>query len=192
MQSRSLPPLLLASQSPRRRQLLADAGFTFEVCSADIDETWPEGYSLEEVPRYLAGCKAQALAERSQTHLLITADTTVLLDTAILNKPADEAEAIAMLQSLSGRWHTVISGVQLTYRGHIRGFSEHTRVHFRQLAPREIEEYVQTAKPLDKAGSYGIQDSIGLLGIDRIEGDYYNVMGLPVCRLAQELVSFRL
>jgi septum formation protein len=124
--------------------------------------------------------------------LVITADTTVLLEDRVLNKPADADEAVAMLQLLSGRWHTVVSGVQLTYAGKQVAFAVHTRVHFRPLEREEITAYVQTAAPLDKAGAYGIQDRIGLRGIDRIEGCYYNVMGLPVSQLAQELRNFPL
>jgi septum formation protein len=187
-----LPPLLLASQSPRRRQLLADAGYTFDTCTADVDEVWPPHLPLTDIPVYLAGLKAQALRHRSHTHLLITADTTVVLEDRVLNKPADAAEAVAMLQLLSGRWHTVVSGVQLTHADKQVQFAVHTRVHFRPLELEEITTYVQTAAPLDKAGAYGIQDRIGLRGIDRIEGCYYNVMGLPVSQLAQELRNFPL
>lgn len=185
-----LPPLLLGSKSPRRVHLLREAGYDFQVETQDVEEVWPSGMPAEQIPAFLAGLKAQALRHRADTHLVITADTAVVLGDRIINKPANEEEAVEMLSQLSGHRHTVVSGVYLQHGQHSRVFSEFTHVYFRRLALEEIRDYVHRYQPLDKAGAYGVQDRIGLIGVSRIEGDYYNVMGLPVCRLSSELHHF--
>lgn len=186
-----LPPLVLGSKSPRRQQLLAAAGFRFRVQVQDVEEVWPPHLPLAEIPAYLARLKAEALEPLSQDELVITADTTVILGQQVLNKPTSAEEAIQMLLALSGQCHTVVTGVHLRYRGRQTEFSAHTRVYFRPLELEEITQYVAQSPPLDRAGAYGIQDTIGLRGIRRIEGDYYNVMGLPVCQLVEALQQYR-
>lgn len=184
---RDLPPLLLASGSPRRRQLLSDAGFRFEVKATGADEDFSPELPPEQVPVLLAQRKARALADDALERLVIAADTVVIIDDDILNKPTDAAEARAMLTRLSGRRHTVVTGVCLLHRAYERTFAERTEVHFRALSADEIAHYVEVYQPLDKAGAYGAQDFIGLRAIAALEGDFYNVVGLPVCRLVGEL-----
>lgn len=186
----SFPPIILASKSPRRQQLLKDAGYAFTVQTQEVEEVWPNHLTLAEIPAFLAKLKSTPFEAESYNSLIITADTTVILGDKVLNKPKSEDEAIAMLSELSGATHTVVSGVQLMYKGQRHLFSEHTKVYFRVLDRSIIEDYVRTYQPLDRAGAYGIQDKIGLIGVTRIEGDYYNVMGLPVCRLTNELHIF--
>ena len=168
--------LILASASPRRHQLMCDAGFKFEVRLKHTEEIWPEGLAVEEVPEYLAGLKAKAFdGELKEGELLITADTVVCLDAKILGKPENREHAIEMLHRLSGRKHQVITGVCLTTLQEHRSFSAYTDVYF---------------KTFDKAGAYGIQEWIGYIGIERIEGSFYNVMGLPVQQLYEALRRF--
>lgn len=172
--------LILASGSPRRRQLLEQAHIDFEVMAADVDETPPPGMPVREVPAHLAGIKAAAIAEIHPGRDILAADTIVLLDGQIIGKPADINDAKTMLRRLSGRVHTVITGVCLRRGEEITLFSRETQVYFRPLSGAQIDFYAETYKPLDKAGSYAIQEYIGIIGIERIDGDYYNVMGLPV------------
>jgi septum formation protein len=181
------PPLILASNSPRRSKLLEDAGYKFEVRPTNVSEEFSPAMTPNEVPIYLATLKAQSLWQLSHTHLIIAADTIVALGDSIINKPKDEAEARWMLRLLSGNMHTVITGVCLMYNGKKFTFNEHTNVFFRILSDVEIDYYIAKFHPMDKAGAYGIQDYIGLIGVYRIEGDFYNVMGLPVCRLHEEI-----
>ena len=182
--------LVLASQSPRRQQLLEEAGLSFEVRTREVDEVWPPGLQREAVATYLAKLKASAFNDLAADELLITADTIVCLDDSVLNKPQDRAEAIGMISRLSGRSHTVFTGVCLKTTAKERAFAVATTVHFRNMQEEEIAHYVDTFKPYDKAGSYGIQEWIGKVGITHIEGDYFNVMGLPVSALWQALKDF--
>lgn len=183
--------LILASASPRRHQLLADAGFKFEVKLKHTEEIWPEGMRAEEVPEYLACLKASAFKEELMPgELLITADTVVYLDSKILGKPRDRQDAIGMLRQLSGKKHTVVTGVCLTTTSRHQSFSACTDVFFKVLSDEEITCYVDNCKPFDKAGAYGIQEWIGYIGIERIEGSFYNVMGLPVQKLYEVLKNF--
>ena len=183
--------LILASASPRRHQLMCDAGFKFEVRLKHTEEIWPEGLAVEEVPEYLAGLKSKAFdGELKEGELLITADTVVCLDAKILGKPENREHAIEMLHRLSGRKHQVITGVCLTTLQEHRSFSAYTDVYFKTLSDQEITCYVDTYKPFDKAGAYGIQEWIGYIGIERIEGSFYNVMGLPVQQLYEALRRF--
>lgn len=183
--------LVLASASPRRRQLLEGAGFHFDIRLKPVEEHWEEGMAPEHVPEYLARLKAAAFAGDLQANeLLITADTVVCLNGEILGKPAGRNEAVMMLRKLSGCKHTVVTGVCLTTVERQKSFSVSTDVYFKDLLEEEISYYVDRYQPFDKAGAYGIQEWIGYIGIQRIEGSFYNVMGLPVQRLYEELKHF--
>ena len=184
--------LILASQSPRRRQLLADAGIEFELAPRfECEESFSEEMPAAEVAEYLANLKSEAYPESlGEKDILLTADTVVIARNRILGKPADRAEAIAMISMLSGCEHEVVTGVTLRSAERVKRFSVSSKVRFRALSQEEIEYYVDTYKPFDKAGSYGIQEWIGYVGIEGIEGSFYNVMGLPVQRLYCELGEF--
>ncbi len=181
--------MILGSASPRRRELLRGAGFEFTVLTADIDESAiPEGLEIEKMPEYISQMKAKALLDRvDRDTILITADTIVRVEGRVLGKPADREDAIEMLKLLSGRKHTVITGVSIIFNEKKVSFSVATDVFFRNLEGEEIEYYVDNYKPFDKAGSYGIQEWIGYVGIERIEGSFYNVMGLPIQALFAKL-----
>ena len=180
--------LILASASPRRQQLMKDAGFTFEVRLKNVEEKYPQELHLENVPEYLSKVKASAFREELKAdEVLITADTVVCIHDRILGKPADRKVAISMLQKLSGNRHLVVTGVSVTTRTEQLSFSSRTDVFFKHLSNEEIEFYVDTYKPFDKAGAYGIQEWIGYIGIERIEGSFYNVMGLPIQKLYETL-----
>ena len=172
--------IILASQSPRRKQLMEMAEFTFEVIIADVDETNPPGMPGEQVPEFLAKKKADAVRHMVNDAIVIAADTVVLLDHHILGKPKDVANAIEILQQLSGRVHKVVTGVCIRRGEQESSFSITTEVHFRKLTDTQIKHYVDHYKPFDKAGAYAIQEWIGVTGIEKIDGDYYNVMGLPI------------
>lgn len=172
--------LILASGSPRRRQLLEAAHIPFEVIVADVDETNPPGMPGEQVPEHLARKKADAIAALYPGRKILAADTIVLLDGDILGKPTDAADARAMLARLSGRMHRVVTGVCFMLDDQTRTFSVTTEVYFRPLSTAQIDFYVEQYKPMDKAGAYAIQEYIGMIGIEKINGDYYNVMGLPI------------
>lgn len=180
--------LILASASPRRQQLMKDAGFTFEVRLKNVEEKYPQELHWENVPEYLSKVKASAFREELKAdEVLITADTVVCIHDRILGKPADRKEAISMLQELSGNRHLVVTGVSVTTRTEQLSFSSRTDVFFKHLSNEEIIFYVDTYKPFDKAGAYGIQEWIGYIGIERIEGSFYNVMGLPIQKLYETL-----
>ena len=184
--------LILASQSPRRRQLLADAGIEFVLAPRfECEESFPGTMPAAEVAEYLSSLKSEAYPEPlGANDILLTADTVVIACNRILGKPADRAEAIEMITMLSGRDHEVVTGVTLRSAECVKSFSVVSKVQFRALAQEEIEYYVDTYRPYDKAGSYGIQEWIGYVGIEGIEGSFYNVMGLPVQRLYCELNDF--
>ncbi|OGX89702.1 Maf family nucleotide pyrophosphatase [Hymenobacter coccineus] len=183
--------LILASNSPRRRQLLADLGLPYETRLLDVDEDFPPHLRRAEVAEYLAAHKAAAYAAGLvPDEVIITADTIVCLGDDVLNKPADAAEATAMLTRLQGRAHDVFTGVCLrTGDGRQVVFSDQTTVHFRPLSPAEIAFYIAHYQPFDKAGAYGAQDWVGMVGVTRLEGSYFNVMGLPVHRVWAELAK---
>ena len=178
-----MPTYILASQSPRRQQLLAEMGISFSVQQADIDETPPADINVYEVPQLLAQKKAEKIASTQQEAIIIAADTVVIIDHVILNKPKDKEDAKKMLQLLSGSMHEVVTGVCVHKKDAINIFSVITKVYFKPLSETVIDFYIDTYKPFDKAGAYGIQDWIGIIGIEKIEGDYYNVMGLPTAKL---------
>lgn len=180
--------LILASKSPRRQELLKSLGFDFDIRTKDVDESFPSTMRVTEVAEYLAKKKSAAF-ELANDELLITSDTTVVLGELILNKPANHQEAIDMITSLSGKAHAVVTGVCLRSVEKTISFSETTQVFFRELTRAEITHYVHTYEPMDKAGAYGIQEWIGMIGIEKIEGDYYNVMGLPSYKVYQHLTA---
>ncbi len=184
--------LLLASASPRRRELLAKLGVDFEICTGkEVDESYPDDVKIDDVAQYLARKKTEAYIEGlGDDEIVITADTIVVYDGKVLGKPSDEIEAKTMLSSLSGHKHKVITGVAITSLQKQVLFSVETEVEFAQLEEVEIDEYVSAFKPLDKAGAYGIQEWIGCIGVKNISGSYYNVMGLPLHRLYTELKHF--
>lgn len=184
--------LILASQSPRRRQLLSDAGLEFTLADRfECDETFPQDMPAEDVAEYLSRLKSEAYPEPlAEGDILLTADTVVIADNRVLGKPSDRAEAIEMISLLSGCDHEVITGCTLRTASRQRSFSVRSKVHFRALDREEIEYYVDCYRPLDKAGAYGIQEWIGYVGIEGIEGSFYNVMGLPVQRLYSILKEF--
>lgn len=184
-------PIILASKSPRRSQLLREAGFTFTVQAQDVDESFPPEMPVEEVAAYLARRKALASAAYIRDReIILSADSVVIIDGRIYNKPADYGEAFQMIRLLSGRQHSVITGVCLLGAEQERTFSDRTEVYFDDLSDEEIDYYIRACRPFDKAGAYGVQEWIGLCKIRRIEGSYANVMGLPVHRVYQELKSF--
>lgn len=176
---------VLASQSPRRRDLLQLLRIPFTVCPADVDEAMNESLPAHREVARVSICKAEA-THREPGDVVIAADTIVVLDGKILGKPADRAEAIAMLQALSGRDHQVMTGLTVLQDDQALTHTEITDVHFRPLTQEEILRYVDTGEPMDKAGAYGIQGFAAPF-VESIRGDYYNVMGLPVCRLWQML-----
>jgi septum formation protein len=180
-------PLILASNSPRRQQLMRDTGFEFTVKVKDTNEDFPEIMPSEEVPAYLARKKAEAFRDEMENQIILTADTIVVVDDEILNKPKDTTEATEMLKKLSGRQHQVITGVCVMTTESTETFIDITQVFFRELTDFEIEYYIKTCKPFDKAGAYGVQDFIGMVGIPRMEGSYFTVMGLPVHKVYEAL-----
>lgn len=179
--------ITLASNSPRRRELLAGLGIPFQVrVQKGIDESYPEGLAAEEIPVHISRKKASSY-DLLEDELIITADTIVYLDGEVLGKPTDKEDACRMLQKLSGKTHQVVTGVTLRSAAILHSFSCTTNVTFATLSMEEIQHYVQSYKPFDKAGAYGIQEWIGFIGVTRLEGSYFNVMGLPIQRLYTEL-----
>ncbi len=206
--------IVLASNSPRRRELLSGLGFDYEVRTLkDLDESYPEGLPMEEIPQYISRKKAEAYTI-GPDELLITADTIVYLDGEVLGKPTDEADAIRMLRKLSGRTHQVVTGVTLKVspKSSLEGkdftrlpspsgegagvmlhsFASVSQVTFADLTEEEIRHYVTHYRPLDKAGAYGIQEWIGYIGVTSLQGSYFNVMGLPVQKLYTEMKKLNL
>ena len=183
--------IILASKSPRRRELLQGLDLPFEVIIHEVDEIFPDDLPIDEIPVYLAKLKAEPFYdELTNDTLVITADTIVCIDDLVLGKPIDYEHASSMLRQLSGKKHIVITGVCLTTRNKQVSFSASTDVYFKNLTDSEIDYYLKNYQPYDKAGSYGVQEWIGYIAIERIEGSYFNVMGLPVQRLYEELIKF--
>ncbi|MBN1338959.1 MAG: septum formation protein Maf [Bacteroidales bacterium] len=182
---------ILASQSPRRQELLRSLGIPFEVRIKNVKETYPEELSGSEIPEYLARLKSLPfLNELNENDLLITADTVVFLKGELIGKPENIGAAAQMLRKLGGNEHQVISGVCLTSPKKQKVFHTATHVQFKELSEEEIMYYISAFRPLDKAGAYGIQEWIGYIGITHIEGSFYNVMGLPVQKLYDEILRF--
>lgn len=183
--------LILGSQSPRRKELLEKLGLDFRQISLNADESFPADLPPVEVAEFLSRKKAAAgINDLKKDQLLITSDTTVVIGKSILNKAINAKEAKAMLQLLSGKDHLVISGVCLSSVEKVISFSVSTRVFFKELSSDEIDYYIKNYKPFDKAGAYGIQEWIGMIGVERIEGSFYNVMGLPLKELWEEVLRF--
>jgi septum formation protein len=183
--------IILASQSPRRQHLLKELGIPFTIRTKDVEEIFPEGLKDESIATYLAKLKAEAfLSELKENELLITADTIVWINNQVLGKPTDYNDAFRMLKMLSGNMHTVYTGVCLLTLQKEVVFCASTDVYFRHLEDYEIEKYLKTHQPYDKAGAYGVQEWIGYIGVERIDGSYFNVMGLPIQRLHDELLKF--
>jgi septum formation protein len=181
------PSIILASKSPRRQELLKLMDVEFRVVLKEVDESYPDGLLPEEIAVYIAEKKAKAFDETVTDEIVLTADTIVCVNNQILGKPEDAAHAIQMLQMLSGRMHHVITGVCLLYQHRYHSFYDVSEVFFGELSDEEIISYVNKYQPFDKAGSYGIQERIGLIGIERINGSYTNVVGLPAEKLYREL-----
>ncbi len=182
--------IILASNSPRRRQLLQELGVAHTVFTKPVDEHFPADMPTKGVAEYLARKKGNAyLSDIHPGDIVITADTTVVIDGLILNKPEDAADARRMLRLLSGREHQVITGVCLTTSAGQQSFSDTTKVVFKVLSDQEINDYIEHYQPYDKAGSYAIQERIGMIGIEKIEGSYFNVVGLPVRLLHEHLLQ---
>ena len=181
--------VILASSSPRRKELLNEIIPIFKVESKEVEEIYPSHLQGGEIATYLSQLKSKPF-QPNEKELIITADTIVILDSLILGKPKSPEEAINMLTLLSGKKHEVITGVTIRTKDKELSFYDATKVEFYELKPNEIEYYVNSYKPFDKAGAYGIQEWIGSVGIKKMEGDFYNVMGLPIHRVYRELNQF--
>jgi septum formation protein len=180
-------PIILASQSPRRRQLLEWAEVPFTVLVKPTEETFPPGLSPADAAVHIAAAKADAVADQATGRTVLAADTIVVLDGEIIGKPRDADHAVAILKKLSGNTHTVITGVVIRTPDREIRFADQTEVGFHPLTTEQLRYYVEKYRPYDKAGAYAIQEWIGVVGIQRVHGDFYNVMGLPVSRVVQAL-----
>ncbi|MGZ5190057.1 MAG: Maf family nucleotide pyrophosphatase [Flavisolibacter sp.] len=185
-----MPGIILASQSPRRKQLLEWAEIEFNIIVKPTEETYPKNLSPSDIAIHIAREKANAVVDQTDGKIILAADTIVVLGQDIIGKPWDRAEAIAILKRLSGNHHKVITGVVIMQNGKEISFSDTTDVEFHHLTDEQIEFYVDKYQPFDKAGAYAIQEWIGVVGIKNIAGDFYNVMGLPVSRVVRELREF--
>lgn len=181
--------LIVASNSARRQQLMREAGYSFEVEVMDVDETLDGTIPTHETAEYLARKKNQAYRRHFKDEVILTADTVVILDDKILGKPIDEEDAYDMIAAMSARSHDVVSGVCISGPDHTVSFSDTTSVQFEELSDEEIHYYIKHYRPFDKAGSYGIQEWLGMIAIRSIQGSYYNVVGLPVHKVYQVLLS---
>jgi len=183
--------LILASKSPRRQYLMKELGLDFEVHTKEVDESFPENLKAQEIPLYLCQKKADAFDEElTDNTIVITADTIVWIDNQVLNKPENFDDAVRMLKLLSGKKHEVYTGVCLRSKLKTKTFYALTSVYFKELSQEEIEYYINNFNPYDKAGAYGAQEWIGYIAVEKIEGSYFNVMGLPVRELYEELLKF--
>jgi septum formation protein len=184
------PHILLASKSPRRSQLLKEAGFDFTVVDIDADEDFSKALSPPEVCEYLAGHKAAHYIPLIEEKVLVTADTIVVLENEIINKPKDSDDAFHMLKKLSGKMHVVYTGVCIKNDKNQILFSDRTEVYFYTLTNAEIEAYIENFRPYDKAGAYGVQDWMGYIGVQKVNGSFYNVMGFPTALFYRKLIEF--
>jgi septum formation protein len=184
-----MQPVVLASQSPRRRQLLEWAEVPFNIIVEHTDELYPDELVVQDIPVHIARHKAEAVQHKVQDKIIIAADTVVVLNNEVIGKPQNREHAIEILQNLSGKKHLVITGVVIKYNTEEIAFADITEVTFHELTTEQIIFYVDKYKPYDKAGAYAIQEWIGVVGIKTISGDFYNVMGLPVSRVVQALNS---
>lgn len=181
--------IILASGSPRRQQFLRDLGIDFTIQVKDVEEVYPASLKRNEITDYLAGLKANAFTNLAENELVITSDTIVWLENAPLEKASNDQEAFEMLQKMSGKMHEVFTSVSIKSAYFQRIFHDTTKVFFKELSEEEIWYYIKNYQPFDKAGAYGIQEWIGFIGIEKIEGSYFNVMGLPVHKLYKELMN---
>ena len=179
--------VLLGSKSPRRKDLLQGAGINFTLINIDVKEDYPNSIALEDVAEFLACKKSEGYTQNLYNKILLTADTTVLLEGEIINKPKDLNDAIVMLKKMSGKMHTVFTGVCLRTEKEKISFTDKTNVYFKDLTTEQIKYYIENFNPLDKAGAYGIQDWIGYVGVSKIDGDFFNAMGLPINRVYEAL-----
>lgn len=183
--------MVLGSQSPRRQQLLKGLELDFDIVTADLDETFDSGLKKQEIPLFLSQEKSRAIQQKLQgNYLLITCDTVVWVNDEVMNKPVSVEDATRMLNILSGNTHEVFTGVTLTSAQHTVSFYDRTQVYFKTLDEKEIAHYIERYKPFDKAGSYGVQEWIGYVAIEKIDGCFFNVMGLPLSKLYAELKGF--
>lgn len=184
--------IILASKSPRRHFLLKELGLKFNIQTIDVEEKYPNELEREEIPLFLCKLKANAFNSNGldDKTIVITADTIVWMGSHELNKPTDRNDAIEMLKSMSGKMHEVITGVCIKSKAITETFFVKTDVYFKELTQKEIEYYIDNYKPFDKAGAYGIQEWIGYIGVERIDGSFHNVMGLPITKLYDELHKF--
>ncbi len=182
--------ILLASQSPRRQELLQGLGIDFEIIKIEADESFPENLTREKITEHISRNKAEAVQNLNQNEILITADTLVWLKNSILGKPKNEEDAFRMIRNMSGKSHEVFTSVTIKSKEKVITFSETTEVVFDDFSDEEIDFYIQNFKPFDKAGAYGIQDWLGYAKISKINGCYYNVMGLPLRKLYNALLEF--
>jgi septum formation protein len=183
--------IILASRSPRRQQLLKELGFTFDIVIREFEESFPEGLNGEEIARYVAHSKAASFRDEiADNEIIITADTIVWCNNQVLGKPIDIQDAVRILKKISGNTHEVITGVSVFSKKKEVTFSDSTKVTFEVLSDNDIKYYIDKYKPYDKAGAYGIQEWIGLIACSKIEGSYFNVVGLPVQRVYKELQEF--
>jgi septum formation protein len=183
-------PIILASKSPRRQELMKSMNLDFKVVLKEVDESYPEGLLPAEIAIYIAEKKAAAFADDSHESIVITADTIVAYNNEILGKPEDVTHATEMLTKLSGTNHQVYTGVSMAHAGKMHSFYDVTEVFFNPLTAEQVEFYITNFNPFDKAGAYGIQDWIGLVAVDKIIGSYTNVMGLPTEKLYKALSGF--
>lgn len=183
--------LILASKSPRRQQLLSGLGYNFEIVTREVEETFPSHLKAQEIPLYLSKIKAEAFNDLlDDKTVVLTADTVVWINDIVLNKPKNENEAYQMLRLLSGNMHEVFTGVTINSMFKHQSFYSKTNVYFKNLSDEEIWYYIKNFQPFDKAGAYGAQEWIGYIAIEKIEGSYFNVMGLPVKEVYEELIKF--
>ncbi|MDG1039593.1 MAG: Maf family nucleotide pyrophosphatase [Polaribacter sp.] len=181
--------IILASKSPRRQQFLKDLDIPFTIQLKEVEEIYPKELQATAITDYLADLKSKPFTDLKENDILITSDTIVWLENKALGKPKDTKDAFRILQELSGKKHQVITSVSLKGKHFQTIFNDTTNVYFKELTVDEMNYYIEHYKPFDKAGSYGIQEWIGFIGIERIEGSYYNVMGLPVQKLYKELLK---
>lgn len=185
--------IILGSQSPRRRELMKGIDVPFSAVNIEADETYPDILQAGDIPLYISRAKARAYADKIQDDdLLITADTIVWVEGQMLGKPHTREQAEAMLRLLSGKTHQVFTGVTFLYQGHYDSFVDETKVTFKALTQQEIDDYIDKYHPFDKAGAYGVQEYIGYIGVTKMEGSYFNVMGFPIGRVYEKLVQLGL
>jgi len=186
----STPLLILGSNSPRRKEILKEAGYHFSTMTLDIDENYPDSLPKKSIAQFLSEVKNKAYRQSLVDEVLITADTTVIVNDQSLEKARNSKEAVAMLEKLSDSFHEVVTGYCISNGQKTRSNFVKTTVHFKKLSRREIDHYIEVYQPFDKAGAYGIQEWIGMIGISKIEGSYFNVVGLPIFEISEDLKKF--